>query len=144
MVVHRVVDRFGSDTSCCWARSWLQRAGRWSGSTRGCGSPPKAAPSRSLRRRLRRHERGIPQHEPSGGGRSLPYARRGAARARPADPADPAAVTSQGDGEFRRTRVLRDRAELGAMWAGLAVEALDRVDPGLRVYPSPAAEHASR
>ena len=100
--------------------------------------PPKAAPRRSLPWRRSRHERGIPQHEASGGGRSLPYARRGAARARPADP-EP--VASVGDGTFRRTRILRDRAELEAMGARLAAEALDLVDPGLRLYPSPAPEH---
>jgi hypothetical protein len=159
VVAHRVVDRFGSDdellldeelVAACWAVERFYPGMRVAGTLHNellrpanlpVGTdqpPPKAAPSRSLRRRLRRHERGIPQHEPSGGGRSLPYARRGAARARPADPA---AVTSQGDGEFRRTRVLRDRAELEAMGARLAAEALDMVDPGLRVYPSPAAEH---
>jgi hypothetical protein len=93
--------------------------------------------------RLRRsgrsgHERGIPQHEASGGGRSLPYARRGAAGARPPDPLP---VASQGGGAFRRTRILRDRAELEAMGARLAAEALDMIDPGLRLYPNPAPEH---
>jgi hypothetical protein len=100
--------------------------------------PPKAAPSRSLRWRRSRHERGLPQHEASGGGRSLPYARRGAARARPADPA---AVAVQDGGEFRRTRILRDPVELAAMGARLATEALEMVDPELALYPSPAPEH---
>jgi hypothetical protein len=50
-------------------------------------------------------------------------------------------VSSEGDGEFRRTRILRDPAELAAMGARLAAEALDLIDPGLRVYPSPAPEH---
>jgi hypothetical protein len=100
--------------------------------------PPKAAPRRSLRRRSRRNKRGIPQHEASGGGRSLPYARRGAARARPPDPAP---VRTQGGGAFRRTTIARDRAELEAMGARLAAEALDMVDPGLRLYPNPAPEH---
>jgi hypothetical protein len=50
-------------------------------------------------------------------------------------------VISEGDGEFRRTRIPRDRAELEAMGARLAAEALDMVDPGLRVYPNPAPEH---
>ena len=44
------------------------------------------------------------------------------------------AVTSQGDGEFRRTRVRRDRAELEAMGARLAAEALEMVDPGLSLH----------
>jgi hypothetical protein len=100
--------------------------------------PPQAAPRRSLRRRSRRNERGIPQHEASGGGRSLPYARRGAARARPRDPAP---LRTEGGGAFRRTTIARDRAELEAMGARLAAEALDMVDPGLRLYPNPAPEH---
>ena len=49
-------------------------------------------------------------------------------------------VIGEGDGEFRRTRILRDRAELEAMGARLAAEALDMVDPALRVYPNPAPE----
>ena len=66
--------------------------------------------------------------------------RRGVARARLADPA---AVASQGDGEFRRTRIPRDRAGLEAMGARPAAEALEMVDPGLRLYPSPAPEHCA-
>jgi hypothetical protein len=119
------------------------------------GPPPDAAPLAAertawsrLRRRLlhsdrqlRRsdHERGLPQHEASGGGRSLPYARAGGAAA--TGPPDPASVTSQGDGEFRRTRIPRRRPELEGMGARLAAEALEMVDPGLRLYPSPAPGH---
>jgi hypothetical protein len=101
--------------------------------------PPKAAPRIALRRRpSRRHQRGIPQHEASGGGRSLPYARRGAVRTgRP----DPAVVAGEGEGRFRRTRIPRDPGELDAAGARLAAEALDMVDPGLRLYPNPAPEH---
>jgi hypothetical protein len=91
--------------------------------------PARAAPS---------HQRGIPQHEASGGGRSLPYRRRAAAGARPAETD---AVVSRGDHQFRRTRIARDRAELEAIGARLAAEALEMVDPGLRLYPSPAPEH---
>jgi hypothetical protein len=151
VVSHRLVDRFGTDddllldeelVAACWAVERFYPGMRVAGTMHNELLAP-AAPARR-RRRLRRpaavgqHQRGIPQHEPSGGGRSLPYARRGAARARPADPA---AVASQGDGEFRRTRILRDRAELEAMGARLAAEALEMVDPGLRLYPSPAPEH---
>ena len=149
------VDRFGSDdellldeelVAACWAVERFYPGMRVAGTVHNellapAGPAPPDAPAR--RRRFRRpaagqHQRGLPQHEPSGGGRSLPYARRGAARARPADPA---AMTSEGDGEFRRTRVLRDRAELEAMGARLAAEALEMIDPGLPVYPSPAPEH---
>jgi hypothetical protein len=103
----------------------------------GTDQPTTAAPRRSRRRRLRRHQRGLPQHEASGGGRSLPYARRGPGPRRP----DPAEVSGEGDGEFRRTRILRRPAELAAMGTRLAAEALDMVDPGLALYPNPAPDH---
>jgi hypothetical protein len=158
VVAHRLVDRFGAAddllldeelVAACWAMERFYPGMRIAGTVHNelrrradlpvgmDQPPPKAAPRRS-RRRLRRHARGIPQHEASGGGRSLPYARRGAARARPPDPVP---VLSQGDGEFRRTRIPRDRAALEAMGARLAAEALDMVDRGLRVYPNPAPEH---
>jgi hypothetical protein len=159
VVAHRLVDRFGAAgdllldeelVAACWALEQVYPGMRIAGTVHNelrranlpvgmDQPPPKAAPSRSPWRRLRRrHERGLPQHEASGGGRSLPYARRGAARARPADPAE---VEVQGDGAFRRTRVLRDRAELAAMGARLAAEALEMVDPDVRLYPSPSPEH---
>jgi hypothetical protein len=159
IVGHRVVDRSGPAdellldeelVAACWAMERLYPGMRVAGTVHNellrpanlpvgmDQPPPKAAPGRSLRRRLRRHPRGLPQHEASGGGRSLPYARRGVARPGPPD-AD--AVASQGDGEFRRTRVRRDRAELEAMGARLAAEALEMVDPGLSLHPSPAPEH---
>jgi hypothetical protein len=159
VVAHRLVGRFGTAddllldeelVAACWAMERFYPGMRIAGTIHnelrranlpvGMNElPPKAAPRRSLRRRLRRrHQRGLPQHEASGGGRSLPYARRGAAQARPADPGP---VASEGDGAFQRTRILRDRAELEAMGARLAAEALEMVDPGLRLYPSPAPEH---
>ena len=161
VVAHRLVDRFGTDddllldeelVAACWAVERFYPGMRVAGTVHNellapeATTGPEAPATREApgwRRGLRRpaagqHQRGLPQHEPSGGGRSLPYARRGAARARPADRA---AVASQGDGEFRRTRILRDRDELAAMGARLAAEALEMVDPGLRVYPSPAPGH---
>jgi hypothetical protein len=163
VVAHRLVDRFGADddllldeelVAACWAVERSYPGMRVAGTVHNellrpaTLAAPRTAWSRLRRRQVhsdrhvgrsgRRHERGLPQHEPSGGGRSLPYARRGAARARPAERA---ALASQGDGEFRRTRILRDRAELAAMGARLAGEALEMVDAGLRVYPSPAPGH---
>jgi hypothetical protein len=161
IVAHRVVDRFGPAdellldeelVAACWAMERLYPGMRVAGTVhnelqRPAPPAPRTAWSR-LRRRLvhsdrqnrrsGRLQRGLPQHEASGGGRSLPYARRGVARPGPPD-AD--AVASQGDGEFRRTRVRRDRAELEAMGARLAAEALEMVDPGLSLHPSPAPEH---
>jgi hypothetical protein len=161
IVAHRVVDRFGPAdellldeelVAACWAMERLYPGMRVAGTVhnelqRPAPPAPRTAWSR-LRRRLvpsdrqnrrsGRHQRGLPQHEASGGGRSLPYARRGVARP---GPPDAEAVASQGDGEFRRTRVRRDRAELEAMGARLAAEALEMVDPGLSLHPSPAPEH---
>jgi hypothetical protein len=159
VVAHRLVDRFGTAeellldeelVAACWAMERFYPGMRIAGTIHnelrranlpvGMNEPPpKAAPRISVRRRRsRRHQRGIPQHEASGGGRSLPYARRGRRRG---GPPDPAAVASEGDGRFRRTRIPRGRAELEAAGARLAAEALDMVDPALRLYPSPAPEH---
>jgi hypothetical protein len=160
VVAHRLVDRFGAAedllldeelVAACWAMERFYPGIRIAGTIHNqllLDPEPAAKTAWSrLRRRLvhsdrqvRRsgHERGIPQHEASGGGRSLPYARRGAARGRPPDPVP---VASVGDGTFRRTRIPRDRAELEAMGARLAAEALDMVDPALRPYPNPAPEH---
>ncbi len=170
VVAHRLVDRFGAAddllldeelVAACWAMERFYPGMRIAGTVHNelridsTGDPTGRPPPQRRRKRLgvglrptaRRlrpadspvgHARGIPQHEASGGGRSLPYARRGAARARPPDPVP---VPSEGDGEFRRTRIPRDRAELEAMGARLAAEALDMVDRGLRVYPNPAPEH---
>jgi hypothetical protein len=161
VVAHRVVDRFGTAddllldeelVAACWAveRSYpgMRVAGTIHNELLRPADPPvgadqrpaNAAPGRSrrlLRRPARRHERGLPQHEASGGGRSVPYAR---ARAAPAGPPGPAALDSQGNGEFRRTWVPRERPELEAMGARLAAEALEMVDPELPLFPSPAPE----
>jgi hypothetical protein len=168
VVSHRVVDRFGAAddllldeelVAACWAMERSYPGMRIAGTIHnelldptGDPSPPAEplAPrtawsrlrrrpvhsDRQIRRSGRRHQRGLPQHEASGGGRSLPYARRGI-RLAPPDPT----ISSQGDGEFRRTRILRDPAEVAAMGARLAAEAQDMVDPGLRLYPHPAPEH---
>jgi hypothetical protein len=170
VVAHRLVDRFGTadellldeePVAACWAMERFYPGMRIAGTVHNelrldlTGDPTGRPPPWRRRKRLgvglrptaRRlrpadspvgHERGLPQHEASGGGRSLPYARRGAARARPPGPVP---VERVGDGTFRRTRILRDRAELEAMGARLAAEALDMVDPGLNLYPSPAPEH---
>src|SRR5512133_1843615 len=144
VVAHRLVDRFGTAddllldeelVAACWAMErfypGMRIAGTIHNEIRLDPEPAAGTAWSRLRRRLihsdrqiRRsgHQRGLPQHEASGGGRSLPYARRGAARSRPSDPGP---VASEGDGTFRRTRILRDRAELEAMGGRLATEALD-------------------
>jgi hypothetical protein len=137
IVAHRLVDRFGPAdellldeelVAACWAMERLYPGMRVAGTVHNelrrpapTGDPAgrsllavgrRPAPSRWRRSR---HQRGLPQHEASGGGRSLPYARRGVARP---GPSDAEAVASQGDGEFRRTRIRRDRAKLEAMGPG--------------------------
>jgi hypothetical protein len=157
VVSHRVVDRFGAAddllldeelVAACWAMERFYPGLRIAGTVHNelslgpSGPEPRTAWSRLRRqlvhadRQIRRsgRPRGLAQHEASGGGRSLPYARRGIGQGA----SDPAAFSSQGDGEFRRTRILRDPAEVAAMGARLAVEALEMVDPELRLYPSPA------
>jgi hypothetical protein len=167
VVAHRLVDRFGTAeellldeelVAACWAVERFYPGMRIAGTIHNemlldpslpADRPAPPTPwsrlrrrpvhsDRQIRRSGRRHQRGIPQHEASGGGRSLPYARRGRRRG---GPPDPAAVASEGDGGFRRTRIPRGRAELEAAGARLAAEALDMVDPALRLYPNPAPEH---
>jgi hypothetical protein len=160
VVGHRLVDRFlATDellldeelVAACWALERFYPGMRVAGTVHnelrldpaGPAAPaPATRPRRWPRpgRAGRDHQRGLPQHEASGGGRSLPYRRRGAARA---GPPEAAAVVSQGNQQFRRTRVRRDPAELEAMGARLAAEALDMVDPGLRLYPTPAPGHCA-
>ncbi len=50
-------------------------------------------------------------------------------------------VVQEGDGPFRRTRIARSQIELECAGEQLAWEALDMVDPNLRVYPNPSPEH---
>jgi hypothetical protein len=164
VVAHRLVDRFPAVedllldeelVAACWAVERTYPGMRVAGTVHNelrlapldaVPAGPGAAPSERPRRRLlagragRAHQRGLPQHEASGGGRSLPYRRRGPARAG-AGRGDQDAVATQGNPRFRRTRIRRPAAELAAMGARLAAEALDMVDPGLRLYPSPAPEH---
>jgi hypothetical protein len=56
-----------------------------------------------------------------------------------AGPAD-AVVQVAGDW-FRRTWVRRTRAEVDGVGARLSAEAIDMLDPGLALYPSPRPEH---
>jgi hypothetical protein len=78
----------------------------------------------------------VAQHEPSGGGRSIPQHRRASARA--ADGVAANRVEVQTAGVLRRTRVRRTRAEIDAAAGLIAAEALD-MTTGPAVYPTPAA-----
>jgi hypothetical protein len=57
---------------------------------------------------------------------------------------EPEVVVEEGGGWFRRTWIRRSRIEIGAVGERLSAEALDMLDPGLRLYPSPTPEHCGR
>jgi hypothetical protein len=82
--------------------------------------------------------RPVRQHEPSGGGRSVPQHRRMYARARAPAAAD--RVTVQAGPGFRRIWVRRSRAEIDTAARGLAADAASMLAPGLAVPPSPSDE----
>lgn len=55
-----------------------------------------------------------------------------------------AAVVQEDGAWFRRTWIPRSRAEVDAVADHLFAEAVEMLDPGLRLYPSPAPEHCGR
>jgi hypothetical protein len=90
------------------------------------------------RPRLRWRSRGgTAQHEPSGGGRSIPQHRR--RYGRPAEPAEPIRLDQRTAGPIRRTRIRRSRREIAGMGEQIAWEALAMSAEGVPVYPTPAA-----
>ena len=83
---------------------------------------------------------GLPQHEASGGGRSVPFHRRIAAeRGGERSDADhePGELAAEGTAAFRRTWIRRERAELDAAGTRLAEEAMEMLDPALALYANP-------
>jgi hypothetical protein len=78
----------------------------------------------------------VPQHEGSGGGRSIPQHRRESARALRVSAAG--RLDQHTAGPLRRTRIRRSRSEITAAGAQLAAEARDMIgDPA--IYPNPGA-----
>jgi hypothetical protein len=49
-----------------------------------------------------------------------------------------------GEQPFRRTRIRRSRAEVAAVGDRLGAEALEMLDPGLRLYPNPTPDSCGR
>lgn len=78
----------------------------------------------------------VAQHEPSGGGRSIPQHERVSARA--SRTASPAAVDQRVAGPIRRTRIRRSDVEIASVGSQLAAEALD-MTAAPATYPAPAA-----
>jgi len=76
----------------------------------------------------------VPQHEGSGGGRSIPQHQRESTRASRGEEAT--RLQQRTAGPIRRTRIRRSRREISSVGTQLATEALDMIrDPG--VYPNP-------
>ncbi|MBO0805710.1 MAG: hypothetical protein J2P25_21880 [Nocardiopsaceae bacterium] len=78
----------------------------------------------------------VRQHEPSGGGRSIPQHRRLYAAAR--EPKRVKRVMQHSGEEFRRTLVRRSPEELTAAWRRLAADASMMIAPGLTLEPTPS------
>lgn len=83
-----------------------------------------------------RERGGVPQHEGSGGGRSIPQHRRLYAQA--SEPAEPERIVEDHGPWFRRTWIRRSPAEVDAAGRQLAIEARDLLDPSVPVYPNPS------
>jgi hypothetical protein len=80
--------------------------------------------------------RHVAQHEPSGGGRSIPQHRRIYARA--AEPQSHKRIDQRTAGVLRRTRIRRTREEIAAVGTQLGIEALEMLS-GPAIHPTPAA-----
>jgi len=81
----------------------------------------------------------VRQHEPSGGGRSIPQHRRMYAVAR--QPGRLEAVEQHASDVFRRTWLRRSPDDVAHAGARLAADTAEMMRPGLDVGPSPSEEH---
>jgi hypothetical protein len=79
----------------------------------------------------------VAQHEPSGGGRSVPQHRRMYAKRPDVNTAD--RLAHHRAGPVRRTVIRRTREEITGIGRLIGAEALEMTDPALVAYPSPAA-----
>ena len=106
--------------------------------------PRTAEPPRRAGRllRLRRggqggHAERVRQHEPSGGGRSIPQHRRMYAVAR--EPYRPGRIEQYTAAEFRRTWIRRSPDEVAEAGRSLAAAAADMTAAGARIGPDPSS-----
>ncbi|PZS36882.1 MAG: hypothetical protein DLM58_00760 [Pseudonocardiales bacterium] len=103
-------------------------------------SPPEVlAPVPTETRTGRPGRGGHDQNEPSGGGRSIPQLQRPERLGN--RPASDGRVEQETAGVLRRTRVRRTRAEIETTRQQVGAEVLEMLDPDLRLYPTPSAEH---
>jgi hypothetical protein len=111
-------------------RRWPGRP--WSGRRRSRPAPGSAGP------RLAPEPAGpvVRQHEPSGGGRSIPQHRRMYAQAR--EPALAAPVVQEESGDFRRTWIRRSPKAIAAAGLRLAADAAAMLSAGPVAEPSPS------
>ena len=100
------------------------------------GALPVADTGRPPSGEARRERGGVPQHEGSGGGRSIPQHRR--LYARSTEPVDSPRVVQDTAALFRRTWIRRSRGEIVQAGGQLAAEAREMFSPEVFVYPSPS------
>jgi hypothetical protein len=92
---------------------------------------PWAGPARSA----------VRQHEPSGGGRSIPQHRRMYARAQ--EPGRPEPVEQHTGEGFRRTWLRRGPADVARAGGQLSIDVAQMTGPGPDVYPVPSGENCT-
>jgi hypothetical protein len=100
------------------------------------GAPSGDGPDLLSAESARRAAGPVPQHEGSGGGRSVPQHRRLDARA--SAPAAPKVVEHDTGPWFRRTWIRRSSPEIDQAGRQLASEAREIFDPDVAVFPSPS------
>jgi hypothetical protein len=108
----------------------------------GPAPPPPRRPARRWGRRLPRAPGAQPevrQHEPSGGGRSIPQHRRMYAQAR--QPFQPEPVEQQVADGFRRTWLRRGRADVAQAGRRLGADVIEMTRPRVGVDPHPSEHH---
>jgi hypothetical protein len=105
------------------------------------GEPARPAgwPWRGLRSRAAARRLAVRQHEPSGGGRSIPQHRRMYAQARAPRRAEP--IEQRTEGGFRRTWLRRAPADVAAAGRRLGADAAEMTRQDLAVYPVPSEQN---
>jgi hypothetical protein len=81
----------------------------------------------------------VRQHEPSGGGRSIPQHRRMYAQAREPRRVEP--IEQLDEDGFRRTWLRRRPADVAQAGRRLGADVAEMIRPGLAVYPEPSDDN---